>query len=241
MRKIDNPYTKGPIPYVFGVSLPGAGKGTHIPIIETALQRNLTVIGTGNIFRQEIANKTPIGLEVSALIARGELASDELTIRIIEPYMLPTPTFFDGAPRTPEQVDMLDEQIKRYMDLWKTEIKTVGFNLEIEIELAVQRIVNRARDDVKMGKPPRLDDLNEKTVRNRIKIALRNNGTVLEAMDKKNIPILPVDANKNLGDGSNLIERTWEFADFFADHGFTAQKAKIAKDIETLHQRVRLS
>ena len=90
---------------------PGAGKGTQATRIIDAF--HLPHISTGDIFRENIKNGTPLGLKAKAIIERGDLVPDDLTIdlvkaRLSEPdcangYLL------DGFPRTIAQAEALRE------------------------------------------------------------------------------------------------------------------------------------
>ena len=90
---------------------PGAGKGTQASRIVDAY--NLPHISTGDIFRENIKNQTPIGLLAKSYIDQGLLVPDEVTCKIVEErisredckngYML------DGFPRTIAQAEALDK------------------------------------------------------------------------------------------------------------------------------------
>ena len=93
---------------------PGAGKGTQATKISD--KYGLPHISTGDIFRENIKNETPIGLEAKSHIDQGHLVPDDVTCRIVEDrlqkgdcnngYML------DGFPRTIAQADALDKMAK---------------------------------------------------------------------------------------------------------------------------------
>ena len=90
---------------------PGAGKGTQATKITQHYQ--IPQISTGDIFRRNIKDKTPLGLEVQEYMNRGELVPDQLVLdiafaRLSEPdcergFLL------DGFPRTLEQASALDD------------------------------------------------------------------------------------------------------------------------------------
>ncbi|MDD7593365.1 MAG: adenylate kinase [Peptoniphilaceae bacterium] len=91
---------------------PGAGKGTQAKKIEQEF--GLKHISTGDIFRENIKNKTPLGEKVQAYLDGGNLVPDELTIAMVwdrldqeqDNYLL------DGFPRTIEQADALTEGLQ---------------------------------------------------------------------------------------------------------------------------------
>lgn len=90
---------------------PGAGKGTQAKSISN--KYNIPHISTGDIFRKNIREKTPLGVEAKKHIDNGQLVPDELTIAIVndrlneddcsQGYLL------DGYPRTVNQAESLDE------------------------------------------------------------------------------------------------------------------------------------
>ncbi len=89
---------------------PGAGKGTQS---KKLLEKyNLTYISTGDMLRNEIAEKTALGMEAKSVIASGGLVSDELIVRLIEKTIRTNASskgiLFDGFPRTTVQAYILE-------------------------------------------------------------------------------------------------------------------------------------
>lgn len=92
---------------------PGAGKGTQAKIISTRF--GVPAISTGDIFRANVSQQTPLGLEAKRYMDAGEYVPDEVTnamvrSRIAEPdaekgFLL------DGYPRTVAQVEELDAML----------------------------------------------------------------------------------------------------------------------------------
>lgn len=72
-------------------------------------------ISTGDIFRANIAQKTPMGLQVAAALAAGELVPDSVTQVMLAARLLETDArqgfILDGFPRTPDQAQWLDAQV----------------------------------------------------------------------------------------------------------------------------------
>ena len=54
---------------------PGAGKGTQAQFI--VKKHNYFQLSTGNLLREEVKLKTPLGMEIENLISKGKFASDE--------------------------------------------------------------------------------------------------------------------------------------------------------------------
>ena len=114
---------------------PGAGKGTHATKISDAY--GLPHISTGDIFRENIKNETPIGLLAKSYIDKGQLVPDEVTCKIVEErlkkadcnngYML------DGFPRTIAQAEALAKI---------TNIDLV-INIDVDFSLVMDRLCGR--------------------------------------------------------------------------------------------------
>jgi adenylate kinase len=89
---------------------PGAGKGTQAAILATTYA--IPAISTGDIFRANVKNETPLGLEVKAIMARGEYVPDTLTNAIVADRLREEDAtggfLLDGYPRTIDQVNELD-------------------------------------------------------------------------------------------------------------------------------------
>ena len=114
---------------------PGAGKGTQASKISD--NYTLPHISTGDIFRENIKNQTPIGLLAKSYIDKGQLVPDEVTCKIVEErisrsdcekgYML------DGFPRTIAQAEALDKI---------TNIDLV-INIDVDFSLLLDRLCGR--------------------------------------------------------------------------------------------------
>ncbi len=92
---------------------PGAGKGTQAQII--AKELDAPAISTGDIFRANVAGKTPLGKEAQRYMDAGEYVPDEVTNAMVRDRLgLPdaAPGFLlDGYTRTLAQVDELDDMM----------------------------------------------------------------------------------------------------------------------------------
>ncbi len=87
---------------------PGSGKGTQAKVLSRKL--GLFHVSTGDIFREELGRKTPLGEEVAGYISAGRLVPDKLVMEVLK-SRLSTETrglLFDGFPRTVEQAEALD-------------------------------------------------------------------------------------------------------------------------------------
>ena len=139
---------------------PGSGKGTQA----TRLREHLQVphISTGELLRAAVAAGTPLGVQAKAVMAAGNLVSDEIVLGMLEERFTQPDTgngfILDGYPRNLAQAAALDkllERIKQPMD--------VAIQLEVDYELIVDRLAGRAKAE------GRADDSPD-AVRNRLKV-----------------------------------------------------------------------
>ena len=119
---------------------PGAGKGTQSKFIVNKF--NLYQLSTGDLLRNEIKNKTKLGLEISSIINSGELVSDEIVSNLIEKFVsnskYKNQIIFDGYPRTLSQAENLTDLLKKY----KQKIDIV-LKLSVGLETVKKRILER--------------------------------------------------------------------------------------------------
>ena len=95
---------------------PGAGKGTQSKYIVNKF--NLFQLSTGAILRDEIKNKTKLGLKIESIINSGKLVSDIIVSDLIEKFIskkiYKNKFIFDGYPRNLSQAQNLDYLLKKY-------------------------------------------------------------------------------------------------------------------------------
>jgi adenylate kinase len=88
---------------------PGAGKGTQADLMKARLQ--LPHVASGDLFREQIKNETELGKQVKAILARGDLVPDDVTIAMIRQRMSQPDCakgiILDGFPRTVQQAEAL--------------------------------------------------------------------------------------------------------------------------------------
>ena len=88
---------------------PGAGKGSLA--VKVAEDYKIPHISTGDIFRANIKEKTPLGIKVKAIIDSGSLVSDDLTFELVKDRLSKDDCkngfILDGFPRTIPQADLL--------------------------------------------------------------------------------------------------------------------------------------
>lgn len=154
---------------------PGSGKGTQSEkIVE---KYGLIHLSTGNLLRQEIADKTPLGLEAKNFMDKGQLVPDEVVIGMVDSFFdkhKNAPGFlFDGFPRTVAQAQALD----KLLTLKKTEIALV-LALEVSEEELVSRLLNRGKTS------GRSDDTDEQVIRKRFAVYSTETTAVAEHYKK---------------------------------------------------------
>jgi adenylate kinase len=137
---------------------PGSGKGTQSEKIVEKF--DLIHLSTGNLLRQEISDKTPLGLEAKNFMDKGQLVPDEVVIGMIdsclEKHADAKGFLFDGFPRTVAQAEALD----KLLALKKTGICKV-LALNVDEEELTKRLVKRGETS------GRSDDSNEEVIRKR--------------------------------------------------------------------------
>lgn len=142
---------------------PGAGKGTQAQILVEG--RNMIQLSTGDMLREAKASGTDMGKKVAAIMDAGELVTDEIVIGLIEEKLQGDNGggfIFDGFPRTLAQADAL-------ADLLEANGKTLDHVIAMEVndDVLVDRILNRAREAVAAGGTARADD-NEESLKIRL-------------------------------------------------------------------------
>lgn len=92
---------------------PGAGKGTQAKSISN--RYSIPHISTGDIFRKNISENTPLGIEAKKYIDNGQLVPDEVTINMVKSRLKEEDCqagyLLDGFPRTVSQAEALQEFI----------------------------------------------------------------------------------------------------------------------------------
>ncbi|MBR9921001.1 MAG: adenylate kinase [Bacteroidetes bacterium] len=155
---------------------PGSGKGTQAARLTE--KYDLLHISTGDLFRYEMGNNTPLGQEAKSYIEKGELVPDSVTIGMLRNKVEANPDvagyIFDGFPRTVAQAEALDVLLGE-----RKEEVTALLSLEVDDEEIVKRILERGKTS---GRP---DDNDESIIRNRIEVYNSETAPVFDYYDKK--------------------------------------------------------
>lgn len=143
---------------VIMLGAPGAGKGTQAKKIAT--KYGIPHISTGDIFRENIKNKTELGSKAKVYIDKGLLVPDELVIELImerfkapdckEGYVL------DGFPRTIPQAKALDAALNKNNGRMEYAI-----NVDVADEVIIDRMAGR-RACLNCGRTYHLETLKPK-------------------------------------------------------------------------------
>ena len=161
---------------------PGCGKGTQAERLSRRL--GITVVSTGEVFRDHVKNLTPLGREVIVHLDAGDLVPDPLTNRMVRDRLNQNDVragfLLDGYPRNAAQQAELD-----------VILAASGHALDVAIELTV--------DDAELGRrmlhratmTGRSDDT-EDVIRHRLELYHHETEPVASAYSERGI-LLSVD------------------------------------------------
>lgn len=174
---------------------PGCGKGTQSDkLVE---KYGLVHLSTGNLLRQEIKDKTPLGLEAKGFIDKGQLVPDAIVIGMVDSYFDKHKDakgfLFDGFPRTLAQAVALD----KLMALKGTAINQLLI-LDVDEEELIKRLILRGKTS------GRSDDADENIQRNRQAVYKRETLPVADYYTKERKAVIHVNG---MGSISEIFER----------------------------------
>jgi adenylate kinase len=119
---------------------PASGKGTQAARLSDIL--NLPHVASGDLFRENLRNETPLGHEAQGYINRGELVPDDITIAMVmERLSQPDCTrgaILDGFPRTIAQA----EALRRELSARGHEIRVVPY-INVPEDVLIERVSGR--------------------------------------------------------------------------------------------------
>lgn len=152
---------------------PGAGKGTQAKKLQD--EYNIPHLSTGDIFREAIKNKTPLGVKVKSILDSGELVPDQTVVDLVadelskekyeDGYIL------DGFPRTVVQAKAFDDFLDKNNDSLDAFI-----SLSVPEDELVKRILSRGEG--------RADDTEEK-IKTRLEVYRKETEPVIEHYNKQ--------------------------------------------------------
>jgi len=137
---MDGTSTPTSAPVLILLGPPGAGKGTQARLLEE--KHGLVQLSTGDLLRSAVAAGTEAGKQAKAVMAAGDLVSDEIVIAILRDRLAEADcaggVILDGFPRTTVQADALDALLS------ETGQKiNAAISLEVEDAAMVARISGR--------------------------------------------------------------------------------------------------
>ncbi len=159
---------------------PGSGKGTQAKILEEKF--SLLQISTGDLFRYELGNNTPLGQKARAYMDQGQLVPDEVTVDMLRNKLEKHPDvrgyIFDGFPRTIAQAEALDGLLHE-----RNESVNQLIALKVEDEEIIKRLLERGKSS------GRADDANVEVIQERIKVYNAETSPVFEFYRQKDLAL----------------------------------------------------
>jgi adenylate kinase len=164
------------------VGPPGAGKGTQAGRIAESF--GIPAVSTGDIFRKNVTEGTPLGVQAKAIMDAGDYVPDSLTNELVKSRLQESDAeqgfLLDGYPRTVGQVEYLDALLAEHGTAIDAVIRLVA-----DQDALVERLLKRA------GEQGRSDD-NEETIRRRQQVYVEQTAPIVEAYQQRGL-VLDVD------------------------------------------------
>jgi len=110
------------------IGAPGAGKGTHSELL--AKRFGIAHISSGDLLRQHVRDRTPLGLKVKSYVDQGDLVPDSVVMDMLRKPVVAAASGYvlDGFPRTVDQA-------KASYDV----VRALGAEVQAAIHLDVPR------------------------------------------------------------------------------------------------------
>jgi adenylate kinase len=173
---------------------PGAGKGTQASVISERL--GVPAVSTGDIFRANVSEGTPLGLEAKRYMDAGDYVPDAVTNGMVRDRLAQADAssgfLLDGYPRTVAQVEELDRMLAES----DTSLEAVVV-LTVDDEELVQRLLHRARTE------GRTDDT-EEVIRHRQEVYNEQTAPLIAVYGDRGI-LVEVDGMGSVDDVSGRI------------------------------------
>ena len=176
------------------VGPPGAGKGTQAVLLAETF--GIPAISTGDIFRANVRDETPLGIEAKSYMDRGAYVPNELTNALVADRLTHAdcaPGFLlDGYPRTADQVTALDAMLAD-----NDQKLDVVVELVADPEIVIERIRLRALDQ------GRADDT-EEVIRRRLEVYEEQTAPLIDIYKRREI-LVSVDGIGDVAEVTNRI------------------------------------
>lgn len=171
---------------------PGAGKGTQAKALAEAWQ--IPHISTGDILRESVASKTPLGIKAQGYMDRGELVPDQLVIDLVRERLgkpdAQSGWILDGFPRTVTQANFLEDLL--------TEIKQPYdrvVNFEVPNSVLIERMLGRGRKDD-----------SEEVIRHRLEVYRKQTAPLIDFYESRQ-QLISIDGNLTVEDVTAELRR----------------------------------
>jgi adenylate kinase len=176
---------------------PGVGKGTQAKILSK--KTGLAHISSGDLFRENLNKQTELGKLAQTYMTKGELVPDDVTVAMVKDRLTRPDSkagaILDGFPRTPAQADALEAMLHEF-DGHVDIVPFIKAGDDVLVERLTGRWTCRAEGHVFNSKtnPPKVagkcnfdgselyqrDDDKEETVKNRIKVYLKQTSPLID-------------------------------------------------------------
>ena len=195
------------------IGSPGSGKGTQsLRLVKT---QNFIQLSTGDIFRENIKNKTELGLLAKSYIDKGKLVPDQVTQNMIKDFIQNIPQeqsmVWDGFPRNLVQAEAFNVLLKE-----RNQKLTGVIYFKISDEKVIQRLSGRlyaVKSGLiyhKINKAPKKEgvcdvsgetlitrtDDTEEVIKSRLKVFYKETKPLLSYYKKQNL-LLEINADQS--------------------------------------------
>jgi adenylate kinase len=172
---------------------PGAGKGTQAVALSHAF--GVPAVSTGDIFRENVKNETPLGVQAKSFMDAGNNVPDSLTNDLITDRLADDDCargfLLDGYPRTTDQVRHLDDFLATHDSALNVVVQLLA-----EPDVVVERLRKRALDQ------GRSDD-GEDVVRHRLEVYSEQTAPLIDVYTDRGLVV----AIDGIGEIAEVTER----------------------------------
>lgn len=213
---------KMPQTIIIMLGAPGAGKGTQA--ISLSDKFHIPQISTGDLFRENLKNNTPIGQQAKTYIDKGELVPDSIVLDMLF-YRLVSEDcqkgyILDGFPRTLAQAEAFEKRLE-------TSSHLIVLSLEVPDSVIIERLAGRLTCEKcgapyhKTASPPKKEgicdrcggfliqrkDDNEEVIRKRLEVYHKQTAP-LKAYYKNSGKLIEIDGTKSKEKTLELVDKT---------------------------------
>jgi len=202
------------------VGPPGAGKGTQAQFIAETL--SIPKISTGDIFRANVSQGTPLGREAKRFMDAGDLVPDEVTVAMVRDRLAEDDTrkgyLLDGFPRNLAQARVLDDLLLEMGTALDTVLELIVDDDEVVRRLSGRRTCRTCNHvwhvdfdppasegscDLDGGELFQRDDDREQTIRHRLEVYYNQTAALVAFYAERGI-VIGIDA---VGPVDDVTER----------------------------------